>query len=250
MKYDVLQKDFYKGDLKIDGQLFLPDQKRSALLIISHGFGGNRSRGVSYAKLFASKGIAVYVYDFIGGGPDIKSDGDMLHMSVLTEADDLRIILDGLLKMDYIDSKNVFLSGRSQGGYVSTLVASDRKEEIRGMVLLYPAYVIQDHMLELIKNGKQFEKEFEFLNNRVSDLYGKDAVSVDIFEKIREYDEDVLIIHGDADDIVPIRYSYEAVKTFPHARLEVIEGAGHGFEGEDDDRAKKLTLDFVLERLI
>ncbi len=249
MKYRIIQKDLRRDGLKIDGQLYLPDQDKSPLLVICHGFGGNRGRGVSYAELFAENGIAVYLFDFIGGGPDILSDGDMMHMSVLTEAKDLDVVLDGMMELDFIDKENIFLSGRSQGGYVCTLVGSDRREEIKAMVLLYPAYVIQDDALEISENGTKFEDEYEFLNNRVSDLYGRDAVSVDIYEKMRRYDNDVLILHGDADEIVPIYYSYEALETFPHARLEVIEGAGHGFEGEDEIRARKMALDFIKEHL-
>ena len=243
-KYEIRQLDFYRNGLKIDGQLFVPELPCCPLLIISHGFGGNRNHGVVYAKALAENGIAVYIFDFIGGGDDIKSDGKMSEMSVLTEAADLNIVIDGLKKLEMFDSNNIFLSGRSQGGYVSTYVASQR-DDIQAMALFYPAYVIQDDVLKRTDNGTCFVPTSTFWDHTVSDLYDRDALSIDIFASMRKYDGKVLIIHGTADDIVPISYSYKALETFPHCELVSIEKAGHGFEGEDEKKALQLILQFI-----
>ena len=93
-----------------------------------------------------------------------------------------------------IDKENIFLLGRSQGGYVSTLVASERNKEIKGMILLYPAYVIQDDVMERTDNGKHFEPLSSFLNHTVSDIYDRDAFAIDIYARMRKYSGNVLII--------------------------------------------------------
>ena len=110
---------------------------------------------------------------------------------------------------------------------------------------LYPAYVIQDDIVERTSNGKHFEPLSSFLDHTVSDICDRDAFRVDIYARMRRYSGEVLIIHGTDDQTVPIAYSCEAVETFPHARMEIIEGGGHGFIGKDNDKAMKLSLDFI-----
>lgn len=243
--YEITQQDFFRDGKRIAGELYLPDLPFSPLVIISHGFGGNGDHSKPYAQFFAENDIAAYVFDFIGGGEDIKSDGKMTEMSVLTEERDLGIVLDGLKENSRIDKENIFLLGRSQGGYVSSLVASERNEEIKGMVLLYPAYVIQDDVIERTNNGKHFEPLSTFLGHTVSEIYDRDAFSIDIYARMKKYTGEVLIIHGTDDQTVPIAYSCEAIETFPHARMETIEGAGHGLVGKDSDKAMRLSLDFI-----
>ena len=65
-------------------------------------------------------------------------------MSVLTEKSDLLAVMDGIEALDYVDTDNLFLFGQSQGGFVSTLAGVDRLDEVKAMVLLYPAYSLQD----------------------------------------------------------------------------------------------------------
>ena len=71
----------------------------------------------------------------------------------------------------------------------------------------------------------------------------------DIYGAIAAYDQDVLLIHGDSDTIVPLEYSQRALEVYPSARLEVIRGGGHGFYGDNarlatdySELCKKVTL--------
>lgn len=67
----------------------------------------------------------------------------------------------------------------------------------------------------------------------------------DVYDDIRAYEKDVLIIHGDADTIVPLSYSEKAVREYASAQLKVIEGAGHGFYGREGDLAAGYILDYL-----
>ena len=180
----------------------------------------------------------------------IHSDGKMTDMSVLTEAADLATVLDGLKELPQIDKRNIFLMGRSQGGYVSTYVGTKRRDEIRGMVLLYPAYMIQDDVIERTDNGKHIAKEPVFLDYRVGEIYDRDALAVDIYEGMSDFTGSVLLIHGTADPLVPYAYSLKARELFPNAELVTVPGAGHGFEGEDLAKVKEIVLHFVQENIV
>ena len=51
------------------------------------------------------------------------------------------------------------------------------------------------------------------------------------YDLIADYTQDVLIIHGTADTVVPLSYSERALEVYQNAELITIEGAGHGFYG-------------------
>ena len=58
----------------------------------------------------------------------------------------------------------------------------------------------------------------------------------------------VLIIHGTADQVVPIQYGRDAAdpaKGFPNARIIEIKGANHGFSGGAWQQAKLLEAEGV-----
>ena len=55
----------------------------------------------------------------------------------------------------------------------------------------------------------------------------------------------MLLIHGDADSIVPLSYSERALEVYPSAELKVVEGGGHGFYGEDAGQVTGWMLDYL-----
>jgi pimeloyl-ACP methyl ester carboxylesterase len=54
-----------------------------------------------------------------------------------------------------------------------------------------------------------------------------------------------LIVHGDADPLVPVAAAYDLKKRVPHARLEVIGGMGHDLPRPLLPRIEHLILDHV-----
>ena len=49
-------------------------------------------------------------------------------------------------------------------------------------------------------------------------------------EAIRRYTGPVLLVHGDQDEAVPVRYSVEAAAAYRNARLVVIPGDTHCYD--------------------
>ena len=62
--------------------------------------------------------------------------------------------------------------------------------------------------------------------------YDEDAVAFDIYEVIGGYTGDALLLHGDCDGIVPLRYSRRAAEIYRSAELIVMPGQDHVFTGE------------------
>ncbi len=248
MSYSSKQLDLTRDGKKISGELILPDGDRPlSLVVFCHGLGATRETMRPYAEAFAENGIASYLFDFIGGGSLIRSDGKTTEMSLLTEAEDLNVILDAMLSLSEVDKEKIFLCGESQGGLVATYAACERPGDIRGLIPLYPAYIIHDDCRMRHPDLDDLPETEEILGVRLGALYNRDAASFDIYDMMGDYTGKVLIIHGTDDHIEPLSYSERAVKLFPDARLEPIKGADHGFFGEQAETAIGLAVDFVKE---
>ncbi|WP_315330423.1 alpha/beta fold hydrolase, partial [Treponema socranskii] len=223
--FKIEERNFQRKGMKISGELFIPDRASPVpLVILSHGFGGNRGSVKGYAESFAERGIAAYIFEFIGGGEHIKSDGKMTEMSVLTEAEDLIVIFDNLKADARFKAEQIFLFGESQGGFVSTYVAALRPADIAGLVLLYPAFVLHDDARRRTPDQERIPDTMKLLGKTVGQIYNKDVLSFDIYTLMLQYSGKTLIIHGSADSLVPLSYSERAIKTFPDAKLITLDG--------------------------
>ena len=224
---------------QIYGIIYIPQNagEQMPAIIYSHGFGGSYQHGIQYAEAMAARGYAVYCFDFCGGSPGSRSDGSQYEMSIFTEQQDLESVIRMIPSLSYVDNDNIFLLGSSQGGVVSAITAADNSEDIAGAVLLYPAFVLVDDAMERFDSIDEVPETYQHMFMAVGKAYFEELFYYNIYEDIENFNKDVLIIHGDSDDIVPLSYSERAAEVYPLANLEVIPGAGHGFYGEDAQTA-------------
>ena len=248
----------------ISAVLFLPEGQEPPYrtVICSHGFGGTMDYGSkAYAQFFAKNGYAALAFNF---RPDGKMD--MSDSSVVTETATLNAVIDQVSAREDIDTGSIFLFGESQGGFDSTHAAFGRSD-IRALVLLYPAFVLQYDSWSRhpeISGGEPFDPVFFDPASLDLDLitaeedkmgwftfsrfYTLDSLSFNIYAEMRQITLPVLIIHGTADQVVPVRYGRDAAdpeKGFPHARILEIKGANHGFSGAAWQQAANEALDFI-----
>lgn len=231
----------------ICGRIYSPDGEQTSYptVIFAHGFGSNYRDIEHYGPQFIQEGVAMVLFDFCGGGPETLSDGDMEHMSVLTEMEDLLAVIHVIREMECVDKNRIFLMGESQGGYVAALTAARYPELVRGLILWYPAFVIEEIAKEEITTGVPIV--YRIFGLTIGEIYNRDATSIHIYREIRKYHGKVLILHGNRDHLVPLSYSQKALKVYRDASLSVIHGAGHGFNGEDSKMAGELSIAFVKE---
>lgn len=252
--YSYETRELYaeRGENQIYGVIYVPQGAGEEMptVIFSHGLGGNYRVGRQYAEALASHGYVVYCFDFCGGSSGSKSDGSTLEMSIFTEQADLEAVISLMQSLDYVDSDNLFLIGTSQGGAVSAITGAAHPDEIRGMVLLYPAFVLVDQANELFQSEDEIPDTYHFLWMNLGRTYFEPLLNYDVYTDIAAYDKDVLLIHGDADSIVPLSYSERALKSYASARLEVLPGAGHGFSGEDANQAIRWMLEYLNTHIV
>ena len=155
---------------KIYGYITAPKnykEQKLPTIIASHGFGGNAERQDYYAQSLAKEGYVVYSFDFMGGNKNSRSGNDILKMSVFTEVDDLDVVVNTLKNQNFVDKNNIFLLGQSQGGVVSTIEGAKLKNEIKGLILVFPAFVLFDDARELFKSVSDIPEVYNHRGNGV-----------------------------------------------------------------------------------
>lgn len=246
--YQYVHKEIlvYNNGRKIYGIAYIPDtgKERVPLVICAHGLGGSHSSSAShYARQLAPHGAAAYCFDFCGGG-GTGSDGDTTQMSVMTEVTDLEAVLQAAAEWDFVDAGHIALLGTSQGAAVAAITAARHADQIAGLVLMYPGFVIRDVVRGMFASLEEVPDSFPFHWITAGRPYVADMWDYDVYEEIGNYKKKVLLLHGDKDEIVPIAYSERAAEVYSQAEYHVIQGAGHGFTEEAFEKAVKYIMDY------
>lgn len=242
---------FYRDDLKIYAKMYMPEGEGPfPVVIFSHGFPGTHFLADAYAKGLTNSGIAGVTFDFIGGSAESKSDGTVTDVSVLTEVADLNAVMDSVQSMPQIDANNLFLCGHSFGGLVSTYVASQRPDDVKGLMVWEPSYQVREDILSLYPIGSEIPDEI-YTPVHVGRIFIEDMQASDIFEVMGNYDKQVLLLQGELSKTNELQEIYfnKAAETFPNMQWEVIDGATHAFSGKAGERAMEKCLNYLNENI-
>ena len=243
--------------LKIRGVEFVRKDRSGFLpaVIISHGFTGNMNENRSSAAHYAEAGFRVFIFDFCGGGFATISEGSFEdYMTPMTEKGDLHAVFSYVKGRADVDSSSIILEGHSQGGFVSALVAAELKEEVKALILMYPAFCIPDDARKGAMQTIRFDPEnipdqIGTPPMRISGEYAKSVIRMDVYKEITGYHGRVLILHGTRDSIVPYTYVERALEAYEQNGNQValfpIKGSDHGFQGPFFDEAESHVEAFL-----
>jgi len=217
------------------------------IVIFCHGFNGSADDFAEYSEYLVSRGVAAYRFDFCGGSVNSRSSLKTYEMSLFTEKEDLIAVLENVRKWDRVDANNIFVFGMSQGGAVAALTADEHGADIKGLVLDFPALCIPDDWNKRFPTRESIPDLYEFWGVTLGRAYFEAVHGYDIFEHIGKYDRQVLIFHGDKDNVVPVGYGQRAASLYPNAKIEVYQGEGHGFSAPYHWRVIEKTYDLVMQ---
>lgn len=254
------------SDYDFAARLFTPrdGKKVHPVMIVSHGYNSTMENCEDVAEYYANEGIAVIVFDFVGGSRNSSTEVHSSEMSTFTEVTDYEIVLQYVENNEAFDKNNIFISGQSFGGLIATVVAQKHQDEIRGVVLYYPAYYMSDYASTVLAMGptenlNDKTKEmastdngslYDWDNLLVSEQYLKELSEMDIRGIISGINKDVIILQGDIDEDVTLESTRSFMPYFKSAQLEVIQGGEHGFFDEQLLQAEKASMKFINERII
>ncbi len=221
------------------------------MVVFCHGFGGSK-----YGPLFElicdslqKHGIASVRFDFNGHG---ESEGKFEEMTVPNEIEDAKKVIAYVRDLPFVSK--VALVGHSQGGVVASMTAGKLSSDIAAVVLMAPAAVLREDAIRGSTFGKQYDPldppEYVQLNprQRLGRNYIKTAFSLPIYETAAHYQGPALIIHGNADRIVPYTYGERYHQLWQGSEYVMQEYFDHGFS-QNVYRTTDIATDFLIRKL-
>jgi len=232
--------------------LFYPASAET-LIVMCHGFTGDKSEWGKFdktAEKLYDEGYSVIRFDFSGCG---ESEDEFLTLD--NQIDDLKNVLS-----TYYTYPNVGIVGLSFGGLVAAKVNDPKIKThvwwapVTDKTEGYGAGRFTSQQLEEMGSAgftimEKDRGEGKRNSWKIPSQMIKDREEIDQQELLSQLKEPILIIHGDADERVPVEHSRNAMQYLSEdSRLEVFEGAGHTFEGYED-RLIDLTVEWIKEHL-
>lgn len=220
--------------IRLSAELEKPEgADRCPLVIVLHGFGSakNRIHTLQTAEAMRDAGFATLRADLYGHG---ESDGLFRQHTVGKWVSNTLALIRYAQGLDFVT--DIWLSGHSQGGLTAALAAGKVPDEIRGLILRAPAFMLPRGAREGNLLGYRFDPEHipdtvPLYDDLVLDgEYLRDAQTIHAEEAMDRYHGPVLILHGDADDVVPAEDSRKAAARYTHCELAEIPGETHHFD--------------------
>jgi carboxymethylenebutenolidase len=191
---------------------------RHPTILILHGAGGMEIGGPEFrefARELARRGYVAHIVHYFDQTGDVRADAQAIGRSFSTWMITIGDALTAVAKQENVDPGRLGLLGFSLGSYLSLSVAShDRR--VSAVVEYFGG------LPELFTwNLKRFPP--------------------------------TLILHGDADDVVPVAEARKLEKLFGEKKfafeIRVYPGQGHRFHGDDDKDAFRRSLRFFEKHL-
>jgi len=221
------------------GVIHHPRHDSRGCIINSHGLLSNKDsdKFIALGERFAEEGFIVLRFDFSGCG---ESEGNIADTTVTGRKEDLLKALAFMQGRLSGSTQPIGLLGSSMGGFVSLLVASCR-EEIQAVAAWATPFSFEELREAITLSSGGIIKERFFKDAR---LYS----AAELVPGVRN----LLIIHGDSDETVPLNHAHRLYEVAPEPRqMEIISGADHSITGpKHREKAIALSLGWFKNHLV
>jgi pimeloyl-ACP methyl ester carboxylesterase len=234
----IRHHDFSHNGLTLRSTVHIPEGPagtRWPTTVFVHGFTSNRlelPNFVGMSRLLAADGIASVRFDLSGHG---ESDGDFFDVTITGEIAETRAVLGAVRAFDFVDPDRIGLVGMSMGGVVAGIVAAE-EPGISALCLWSPAAVAPFEIGSGYLKGRslaaQIEEKgyFDADGHRMSPALVEDIAGLDVYGRSSGYSGPVHILHGDKDEIAPLKYVRRYLVHYEgNAERQIVEGADHAW---------------------
>jgi len=237
--------------------------KNAPLVIFAHGFKGFKDWGTHnlVADYFVRNGFKYLKFNFSHNGTTPDSPVDFADLTAFSdntfsiELEDLDTIIDfacsgsGMAVAD-----GVFLIGHSMGGGISIIEAAEDNRikklvtmaSISGFRNLWPKQTEVQWRLQgiIYMHNSRTGQQMPVKSTLLDDL-DKHPLRLDIAAKAAEITQPWLLMHGEADQTVPLAHAQELHKAQPNAEFFVLPGGDHTFGGSHPYASDTLPASLV-----
>lgn len=212
----------------LNGVLHYPAASGSpTAVILCHGMESNKESDklVTLSHSLSEKGLLVLRFDFACAG---ESGGRFEDITYSGEVEDLGAAYNFVLSYGV---KKIGILGSSMGGSVALLFAAKQKNVAALVTIAAPLHPerFTDRLLteEEVRHWRQ-SGFIIYHGLRINASFLEDLHKIDLDSAVKRISCPVLIIHGDADETVPVEEAYEleAQLTCPKT-ICILKGADH-----------------------
>jgi len=237
---------------KLSGTLHLDDPPAECGVVFGHCFTCSRHTRIirQACNELAEAGILALRFDFSGNG---QSEGEFSASNYSKQIADMQAAADVIAEKG---ARRIGLAGHSMGAVIAVLSAS-RVRTVKAVCALAGRlsglnakhFFTRKQLKELEDTGRvSFNSRGRSL--QLSSQFFADAKQYDLQETVKSLKIPLMVIHGDADEIIPVQDAYLAKTLNPDTKLVVIPGADHMFSDEmHRNRTSKLVVKWFKEHL-
>ena len=234
------------GTSSVYGKLYTPEKEGVyPAIIMCHGYNGTNTDFVNECRYFAQNGYVACAIDFCGGSTRSKSSGKTTDMTIFTEKSNLLAVFNHIKSLGNVDKERIFLHGGSQGGLVAALAAEEIADEVKGLILYFPAFNIPDNWRNNYPNVNKIPATVNFWGLTLGKVFFTSMHDFYPFDNIGKFTKNVLILHGKKDAIVPSSVVEKAKATYQNCNLITYAKEGHGFTPSAAVKARNETFNFM-----
>jgi len=254
------------ADISLLMDIYIPKDARGALPCVMYIHGGGWRRGDKHQQT----GVPLGTHGYVVASINHRTSFQAVFPAQIEDCKAAIRFLRASADKYHIDPKHMGVWGDSSGGHLSALVGTsgdvkalegtvgnhaDQSSRVQAVCVYYGPIdflAILNQKSDIKRGEFPGAPEAQLLGGRTLDK--KDlAIAANPITYITKDDPPFLIVHGAKDIRVPIAQSQalrDALKAAGvEANLELIAGAGHGFNAEQQARALPLVLTFFNKHL-
>ena len=216
---------------------YLIDNKNAdVFLIYLHGLLSSKSseKGKQILAYAKKKKMGFLSVDYTAHG---ESDGEQTEFRVGQCLKDVLSVIDHEIK-----DKSIIVVGSSLGGWLSLLLAEQKKEQVKGLMTLAVAadftklvweYIFNEETRTFLKAGNVLGPSHETKGHCFTYQMFEEAEMHCLLHRQINYNGPCLLVHGDKDEVIPYQNSFKVMQALTSSKvaIQIIKNEHHLLQG-------------------